>query len=319
MRFSFAGGILIYGAVLSALLVGAIALYYWLESRPVTVQPLAVYEAPQEIFEQSRALGHDDSNSSHASLVYGARTFSEARSLIESGVGLASYDGRSLLRASARACDGYEPTLLPENWRSSLRYPAVEGRGHAMRSLQMVVYFQSVYCDGVQPSSASAGMDEFLGQIEILAAETSDQDTLEFISLMAPLWNRGSSDARDLDLDGFGSLASRTGSPAIFSEALGIVMSRNSDSFGGSIHTGLLSGDQEVRRARAVAISLARCEIFNACPPMGLAVMVQCAPYRCPPDGTLRSYYASQYSDSVMEAAEAMKRDIVEWRRQSRN
>lgn len=319
LRISFIGGIGIYGAVIAALLGSAIAVYYWLESRPVSVQPLAVYEAPQEIFEQARDLQGDDSGSSHAALVYGARTFAEARSLIESGTGMASYDGRSLLRASARACEGYDPSLQPEDWRRSLLYPAVEGRGHAMRSLQMVVYFQSVYCDGVQPSPVSSGVGEFLAQIDVLAAETTDQDTLDFISLMTPLWNQGQSEGRDVDLDGFGSLASRTGSPAIFSEALGILMSRSPDSFGVSRHTMLLSGDQEVRRARAVAISLARCEVFDSCPPMGLALMVQCAPYRCPPDGTLRSYYASQYSDSVMEAAEAMKRDIVEWRRQPRN
>lgn len=319
MKITFGRLVLAYGIVVATLLAIAIVVYYWLESRPVDVQPIAVYEAPREIFERAHERQNVQGRSPYASSVYMARTFEEAGAILDSSVGLESYDGQSLLRASSRACEGYDESLRPEDWRRSLLYPAVEGQGHAMRSLQMVVYFQSEYCPGVPPSSEFSSVEDFLGQVDALAASTRDQDTLDLILLMSPIWERESSGESELDLNGFGSLAARTASPAIFSEALGVLMSRDPEAWSASRHVAVLSGEQEIRHARSVAISLARCEIFDACPPMGLALMAQCAPYRCPPDGTLHSFYAAQYSDAVMEAAEAMKQDIVYWRRQSRD
>lgn len=319
MKISFARGVVLYGCAVSLLLAAALVIYYWLEARPNETAPIAEYAAPEEIFEGARSEDLPIGDAPRVSSAYRARTFAEAQAQLNASVGLASYEGRSLVRASSKACEGYDPALRPENWMQSLLYPEIEGQGHAMRSLQMVVYFQSTFCDGVRSVQPLANMEQFLAELDELADRTSDHETLELIMLMSSIWERPGASGQSADLAGFADLASRTASPSIFYESIGVVLSDSSDIMGGQEHTRALSGELEVRQARAVAVGLAHCEVFDVCPPMSVALIANCAPYRCPPDGTWRSYFASQYSDAVMEAAEAMKRDIVQWRRQSRN
>lgn len=213
MNISFGKAVSIFGLVILTGLAAMIALYYFLESRPIEVEPIAVYGSPAEIFEGGRLQVSGDRPATNVSEAYNASTYSSAVSAIEAGPGLDSYEGQAFLRASAQLCEGYDPELRAEEWMRSPLYPEVEGRGDAMRSLQMVVYFQSIFCDGVPEVPSISDRSQLLDHVSALAERSLDADTLEILILMSPVWEGVHPDDFDLDVARFEDLASSTGSP----------------------------------------------------------------------------------------------------------
>lgn len=314
---SFWRGVAVFAAVIFLGYVVLVGVYFRLESRPrVIADPVGV-ESPIEIMEAAQSMDESSSGGSSESVPVQAmlsRSFRSALDYFGGGSQPISFDHDEVLLAAQAACSGFNPDLDPSEWFKSDLMQGIEDSGSSIRSLQLTVYFQNSYCDGVDVVHHDHSYDGFLQRVRFIVDNSEDEDSLRLAEIVSPTWADNPADLTDDDYEALRALARSAESPSVYLDAVSILLD---DPRGGVVAADVfarLDNGVEVRQAKIVAASLAQCEIFGVCPAMGLRVMSLCVPYDCPSDGTIRAYYASKFSDDVIEVADSVVANLVSHR-----
>lgn len=311
---SFWRGVAIFGAVVVIAYASLVGVYFFLESRPRVIAEPSVAESPLEIMRASQSeVVPSRGRHSEAAAVQAmvARTFESALDAFGGGAEPTSFDHDEVMQAARAACNGFDPSLDPSEWFKSELMRGAEESGSSIRSLQLTVYFQNSYCNGIDVVTQDFSYDGFLEKVGFIVENSDDEDSLRFAEIVAPTWSDIPADLSDEDYSALRSLASTAESPSVYLDAVSILLEDPRGGLVGADAFARLDNSVEARQARIVAASLAQCQVFSVCPPMGLRVMSLCAPYDCPANGSIRAYYASKYSDDVIEVADDVVTALV--------
>jgi hypothetical protein len=311
---SFWRGVAIFGVAVSIVYLSLVGIYLYLESRPRVVADPIIEESPLEIMSEGWEIARTErSENPDVAAVRSmiARSFGSALDEFGGGIYPASFDHDELILSAQSACSGFDPQLDPSEWFKSERMELARDNGRAIRSLQMTVYFQHSYCDGIEGVPQDFSYQGFMARVEHIVENSEDEDSLRFAEIVAPTWGDLPVELSESAYSELKSLALGTNSPSVYLDSVSILLERPDISGIGAIAFGRLDNTVEARQAKIVSASLAQCEVFGVCPLMGLRVMSLCVPYDCPASGSIRDFYAAKFSDDVMEAADEVVAELV--------
>lgn len=311
---TFWRGVAIFGSVILAAYASLVGIYFYLESRPRVIDDPVVEASPLEImvgeeFASQDGLSVHSDVAAVRSMV--ARSFVAALDEFGGGLSPTSFDHDELILSAQSACAGFDPQLDPSEWFRSERMNPVAGNGRAIRSLQLTVYFQHAYCDGIDNAPQDFSYQGFMARVGHIVENSEDEDSLRFAEIVAPTWGDFPAGLSEDAFSELKELSVETKSPSVYLDSVSILLEDPAVSGVGADLFDRLDNSVEVRQAKVVSASLAQCEVFRVCPPMGLRVMSLCVPYDCPSTGSIRDFYAARFSDDVMEVADQVVRELV--------
>ncbi len=239
--------------------------------------------------------------------VYEATSFSDAIGIIERSNACSTPDAEAFLSRARYACGSL-------NFRRRQYSEAISDVGEgreampASWSILLSMYFQDRYCSGYEIQGKQQCIDVG-GPVHDGFASREDEACYAEANRSFGMYFGDDEPSKSGLL--YVEVSDRTISPELYLSSLRRI--REHDRVGVLERNGLteVMAPDEIGLARDASSMIAMCEIYGVCPPLGLMIMSECMPDRCPVDGDARTYFRGIKSTETLELYELWSEELV--------